>query len=692
MAKENKSSDNGVKFYHTFKFKLILSFLIVVTLTIVVWTVFTAENEKKVILRLVEEKYNLVAKLLNGNLNQFFFDTFQIVDRLSKQSEVKNLRKDKIQDLFDSTLKTYPYIKKIALLDLNGNISVLKTNTITTTSYLKYWYLGLIKGNEEYGYFSGITFDDIYKTPMLIFALPVRNEMFQTIGLLVAEVDFSGFKETFSKYRFNLGDIYLLTSDMRIIFKPENSVLFVGSKFVNAQKDMEKNLIFSRKITVNIEKLPRIALVLKMIIPKKVIFAPINQLRKKAALFLIVLLILAVWLAFIVSEEIVEPIRYLVDRTRKIMEGDLDVEIKLDSSYEMEILANSFSQMKEKLKKRLTYLKFLYEAAKEVSSVLEYEELLETAVKMTLNLTGADRISIMIYDEETAELVLEKAYGLPDDVEIGLRKKVDIGLAGWVFKTGKTLVIEDASQSQLLKGIKGDNYFKGSMILLAMQAKQEKIGVLSLTYYEERTFEEDFIKLIESFVNQLSIAIYNAILYKMAITDGMTKLYIHRYFQQRLDSELSRAKRYNEPVALIMTDIDHFKSFNDTYGHQTGDRVLKTVAKILRENVRSVDIPCRYGGEEFAVICPAKNAQDVYIAAERLRKSIENYEFIVNGKRVPITISLGIASFPEHAVAKLDLIEAADKALYWAKITGRNKTVIYGSFDLEELERLKKKK
>ena len=119
----------------------------------------------------------------------------------------------------------------------------------------------------------------------------------------------------------------------------------------------------------------------------------------------------------------------------------------------------------------------------------------------------------------------------------------------------------------------------------------------------------------------------NANLYHLAITDGLTQLYINRYFRQKLQDEIRRSKRFGRPVSLILLDIDHFKQFNDTYGHQQGDLVLVLVAKILRETVRETDIPCRYGGEEFVVVLPETGAEEALGLAERLRTAIADHEF-----------------------------------------------------------------
>ena len=167
--------------------------------------------------------------------------------------------------------------------------------------------------------------------------------------------------------------------------------------------------------------------------------------------------------------------------------------------------------------------------------------------------------------------------------------------------------------------------------------------------------------------------------YKLATIDGLTELYNHRYFQDTLKNTIEIAKRYEQPFSLIITDIDFFKKINDTYGHQAGDAILKQVAQVLKRNSRSTDVVCRYGGEEMSIILPNTNSEEAAFNAERLRKAVEEKEFQVNSSETTnITISIGVATFPDNAEEAQDLIEFADKGLYIAKENGRNKVCKMG--------------
>lgn len=164
-------------------------------------------------------------------------------------------------------------------------------------------------------------------------------------------------------------------------------------------------------------------------------------------------------------------------------------------------------------------------------------------------------------------------------------------------------------------------------------------------------------------------------IFDLSITDELTSLYNRRYFNKLVSEEFYRAERYKRNVSCLMLDIDHFKKINDTYGHEGGDYILKEISKILTGSLRQSDKTCRFGGEEFVVFLPETNGREAELAAENLRKEIEKSEFNYRNNRIPVTVSIGFASFMEGPVKKSeDLMAYADKALYKAKEDGRNCT------------------
>jgi diguanylate cyclase (GGDEF)-like protein len=168
---------------------------------------------------------------------------------------------------------------------------------------------------------------------------------------------------------------------------------------------------------------------------------------------------------------------------------------------------------------------------------------------------------------------------------------------------------------------------------------------------------------------------YHEEIYRLSTVDGLTQIFNKRYFAETLERELSRARRYDRPLALMMFDIDHFKRCNDTYGHRAGDHVLRHMADLVRQRARKVDVVARYGGEEFAVILPEIDLAGAAQFGDSLRRMVEDEEFVFEGRRIPLAISVGVADLDSGIANADDLIKKADARLYRAKQTGRNRVV-----------------
>ncbi len=226
----------------------------------------------------------------------------------------------------------------------------------------------------------------------------------------------------------------------------------------------------------------------------------------------------------------------------------------------------------------------------------------------------------------------------------------------------------------------------GSVLILPLTLGETVLGAFILAARERKLFNRNRREMLGVIANQVAVTLQNALMYQkletMATTDGLTGLTNHRTFQEKFSEMLARAERLGNPLSVIITDIDKFKSVNDTYGHPIGDVVIKRVANILKEQVRNVDLAARYGGEEFAVLLEGTDAQGAKILAERIRQEVEEQTFDSPLGQFKSTLSLGIATYPSQGAHKQQLIERADKALYYAKEHGRNQVVFAGDIDL----------
>ena len=218
-----------------------------------------------------------------------------------------------------------------------------------------------------------------------------------------------------------------------------------------------------------------------------------------------------------------------------------------------------------------------------------------------------------------------------------------------------------------------------SMKVLPLRAGESVLGTLVLGAKVPGAYDPDAVRQLEVVAMQAGDSILRARLFeateRLATTDGLTGLVNHRTFQARLDEHLASAQRYGKKISLLLTDIDHFKAVNDTYGHPVGDVVLKQVAKILQKEARTTDVAARYGGEEFALVMPETDLAGAVKTADRIRQKVAQARFPTGQGELRITLSIGVATFPGDATSKAQLVERADGGLYHAKRHGRNQTV-----------------
>jgi diguanylate cyclase (GGDEF)-like protein len=221
-------------------------------------------------------------------------------------------------------------------------------------------------------------------------------------------------------------------------------------------------------------------------------------------------------------------------------------------------------------------------------------------------------------------------------------------------------------------------------------------GVLAIQSRARDAFGPQHQRLLESIALQVAAALQNAHLYEMAMVDGLTGLFVRRYFDARIEEEVERARRYGQGFSIVMMDVDDFKALNDTHGHQVGDRVLRQVAAAVKANMRGVDTASRYGGEEIALILPRTDMVAAYNQAERIRTAIEQSRVatdpaVADGEVIAVTASFGIASFTESGASTAEeLVKRADRALYRAKKTGKNRVELFWSEESGRIQALEK--
>lgn len=319
-------------------------------------------------------------------------------------------------------------------------------------------------------------------------------------------------------------------------------------------------------------------------------------------------------------------------------------------------------------------LTILQQVATRISSQIDLEQTLALISLEMRRVIGYHECLIFLLEPETGMLVRHN--GSPHTGAAGsLKLPIAHGLLGQVARERQTTRIDDLTADALDVGILAS--FR-SLLAVPVATDQEVLGVIAVLHRDPSEFDASAERLLNILASQASVAIKNAQLYRatqqLAVTDGLTKVYNRRYFEEQLLAELTRARRQKHTTSLIVLDVDHFKRFNDTHGHLLGDHVLQGVARILQKSVRETDLVARYGGEEFVVILPETPADAAVEVAQRIRRNIKAHPFWGKGQTpLQVTASLGLASDVLSILEPHALFEQADKCLYQAKAEGRDR-------------------
>ena len=314
---------------------------------------------------------------------------------------------------------------------------------------------------------------------------------------------------------------------------------------------------------------------------------------------------------------------------------------------------------------------------KEMNSALPYRETVARVLASSRAFLRADFAALLLLDEQTRTFSLEGAQGVHNrDFSADCCASTPDCPVRRAIAEGRMARVEGHScglfprtmASQVVIPIRAENV--GSMALLLTATSGEHASLVT----------DDVLTALQNHVQSaLSSAHKYDAIRRQVVTDHLTHLYNRRFFMNRAEEEIERSLRQKDPLSILMVDIDHFKQFNDTYGHTTGDRVLQTVARALQAALRTSDVCARYGGEEFSVLLPATPGENAYHVAERVRRTLQGTRY--TGLGLPpdanITISVGVATCPRDATSLEGLIQLADEALYEAKRGGRDRVVLY---------------
>lgn len=344
------------------------------------------------------------------------------------------------------------------------------------------------------------------------------------------------------------------------------------------------------------------------------------------------------------------------------------------------------SRMRSVQERNARTFQTFYEVSHQFTTIIKPEQIFAVLFNVIPPIAPCNRMLGIIFDQERKQGQVTNVWGQSTEIAPGFRFPINAGLYSFVFQKRRQISIGDFQQYtdkyyRFTPNETANPSIRSLLIFPILDDEQRCRGLFSIESQHPDLFTPATEQILGTLMENASVAFIRAVLYqqmeRFATTDGLTGLNNHRNFQELLAQEIERSRRYRRPLALLLMDIDHFKGFNDTYGHPVGDLVLKEISACIQRSIRLNDLSARYGGEEFVVIVPETDEKGALITAERIRSTIEQHTIISLDRQLKVTVSIGCSAFPESAPSQQALIDTADKALYAAKEGGRNRVVQY---------------
>jgi diguanylate cyclase (GGDEF)-like protein len=721
-----KSSQKSISkklfsFLNSIKTKLIISFLVITLSPLGYISYVMLRNASDGLLNVSVSNSMAHARKASIDLNRFIAAQTEIIRLLTQSRAAIDKDFPALSELFREYGSRHLAIEKIRLVDLSGKViaasgdfadnAVFEAAALIPQLESRQWLMKTLRVQGQ-----------VRSVAMIAAQKDAGNNSY---GLLIVEINLLQLASLMSENVVGKSArIFVLDGSSEVVCSvPENTsvndVSLMQSK-ISAREygvfSIESKFLLQPLL---VSYLPVVGLEWQVLLSQdqEEVYALVKTFQKNLYWILFLTVLIAVIIALVISQNIALPILQVTRGANELAAGKFDVRINVANTDEVGQLANNFNFMADSLAGKMEELRAAYDELQKRAQTIEQtnvdldrkvfeisilykigramgeigidlERLLDLIIDKALEAANAKRGSLMLIDENQEFLELQRVRIWNDEtgktVAIDdFKKNINIrpgeGIAGKVLQSGQMLIINDPDNHPDFKQYEGENNRVEQLVCVPLRVKNVTFGVINIVNRKDGgDFDKKDTDLLETMANQAALVLENTKLFKLAITDGLTDLYLVRHFKIKLNEEIKRSRRYGKIFSIVFFDIDHFKKFNDTYGHQVGDEVLKQVAAIFKESLREdIDLPARYGGEEMIALLPETDADGAYIVAERLRTAIEKHEFTGWESPLHVTISVGVAEFPLHDSEPLALIRKADTALYECKKLGRNRTSIY---------------
>ncbi|MDO8140200.1 MAG: diguanylate cyclase [Candidatus Brocadiales bacterium] len=672
-----------------------------------------------------------VAVAINRYTNYKFKHLYKIADMPQLIYVLRNVEHqphipDRIISSLQTQLRIDPDFLSFSVMDAKGNV-LLSTGDIVNINFVnRLFFSEAIKGER---YVSAPSVDE--GKPSIYFSIPIRCEG-KVVGVLAAQCKAEELWELIKTENGRVGQgnlVILSNSDgVRIAHSTNKDLIF--KSWATLTPEVREQILKEERYGSDIKEIsstdkPEVMNVvtkaspqqyfwheldigtvtyhsaLKVMdngwriistIPESTFLVPVRTGIFHIGIISAIIACVVIVASIVIGRLSTKRIQIFASISKEIARGNFTNEVPFTDGDEIGQLGKAFNIMVTSVRRKVEQLKYLNDVAVDIHSHIEIGHLLQDIINISRRVVSAEMGVLTILDKDLKKIKYFKVSipNLSEPCEIHDLPKGKGLLLSAVARKGKMLrlnnIMEDPRSIGLPPNQPQIRTLLGVPLVISDGIMCGEIFLANKANNEQFTLEDEEILLTITY--QASVAIENARLYEqvqlLAITDGLTGLINHKEFHKKLDESIEVLKRYNYTISLLMIDIDHFKQFNDTYGHQVGDQVLRIVADVIKLQIRVVDICARYGGEEFAVILRDSVTSQPLMLAERIRSTVYAYPFKHDGVRSQLSVSIGVACFPADADNAEDLIKNADEALYTAKRTGRNKVCFYTKLNSQE--------
>lgn len=726
MQQENNQPNKFFTYLHSIKTKLIFSFLLITLTPLIYISYVMLENATNGLLNVIVSNSLAHARKASTDMNNFVAHQLEILKPLINSEKAQRPDSEEFKKVIEDFDNQHLSIEKLYVVNQYGQTINVSNNTNNTPSYINVSDIEARLKGKHFILLNDRNEVNSSKRSSLSLVTKINETSENSYAYLVLELNLLQFTSILSDNVVgNSTHAYMLDENNNpAVFYPEDCVASDIALMRNKIESFDYGVfnINSQNLKNNLlaTYLPVVSQngwKILFIQNQEEVYELVGIFRKNLYWILFFTITVAVIIAFIISQNIALPILQVTRGTNELASGRYDVRIKIKNSDEVGQLANNFNFMADSLatkmeELRIAYLDLqekadtiaeknkaldrkvfettiLYKISHLMSEVgLNIDKLLDIIIEKSMEAAKASRGSLMMLDDNQEFLEVQRVMVWDESLnrvipisnyEKSIKIKPGEGLAGKVLVTGEMQIINNPEQNDNFLQYTDNEKFVKNICCIPLKVNNTTFGIVNIVDKQDGSdFEKRDTDLLTAMVNQAAIVLDNTKLFKLAITDGLTGLFLVRHFRNRFASEEKRAKRYNKIFSIIFFDIDHFKKFNDTYGHHIGDVVLQQVAAIFKNTLRDgIDIAARYGGEEMIGLLPETDIKGAFVVAERLRKAIENHEFTGYKEPLHVTISLGVSEYPSSGTEQEDLIKKADTALYQSKEGGRNRTTIY---------------